>query len=148
MGRYKFLNKGLKAFDVVTMVVVFTMSAVIASSPLDEVTLGQFLALRVSIGNLVLFGGFIALWHILFSSFSLYQPLRLLHSYSEAADVAKATTMGTFVWVIVAVLFDISYVNSRFLLVFWLGTTALSILGRLIIRELLGRFNRRERNLQ
>ena len=62
MGRYKFLNKGLKAFDVVTMVVVFTMSAVIAFSHLDEVTLGQFLALRVSIGNLVLFGGFIALW--------------------------------------------------------------------------------------
>ena len=73
MGRYKFLNKGLKAFDVVTMVVVFTTSAIFASPELDNVTVGQFLAVRIKIGNFVLFGGFVALWHILFSSFGLYR---------------------------------------------------------------------------
>jgi len=72
MGRLQYLVSGAKILDLVVMVSCFTVSAVFIAPSLDVATIREIMALRVSLGNFILFGSFVALWHLLFSAFGLY----------------------------------------------------------------------------
>ena len=136
-----FLASGSKIFDVVVMMLCFTAAAFSVSSGLEVTELRSFLELRFSMGNIVLFSGFVVLWPVLFSSFRLYEHIQPSTSYSKAIAIVKATSIGTCAIVAVALPLDISFINVRFVLIFWLGITTLSVCGRLIARELLERFD-------
>jgi exopolysaccharide biosynthesis polyprenyl glycosylphosphotransferase len=134
MYRHRTLTNALKLLDLIVMGLVFTFAAVLTAPDLDIATLREFAALRISIGNLVLFGAFVTLWHLLLTAVGLYdEPLRWRLD-RKAIDILKATSVGTCAIVLLAVLFDVSFVDARFVVLFWGGTSSLSLLARLITR--------------
>ncbi len=148
MNRHQYLVSGLKVLDLVVMASCFTLAAVLIAPGLDVATIRAFMELRISVGNFVLFGAFVALWHLLFSAFGLYEDSLLSNAYRRAIDVLKATSIGTCMIVALAVLFKISFVDARFTMIFWTSVSLLSFCIRLIARELLVRHNKEEINLR
>ncbi|HYB42973.1 MAG TPA: undecaprenyl-phosphate glucose phosphotransferase [Candidatus Methylomirabilis sp.] len=82
-------------------------------------------------------------WGVAFRAFDLYRPRRIGSHFSEAADIAKASTMGTLVLVAVMTFFFRAYDYSRLvLLYFWILSIATVWFSRAAFREVL-RFARR-----
>src|SRR5260370_19541950 len=59
-------------------------------------------------------------WGVSFHAFDLYRPRRIGSHLSEAADIAKASTMGALVLVAVMAFFFKGYEYSRVVIVYFL----------------------------
>ena len=85
----KNLMRGLKLADFAIMLACFALSAISSfiMSGNDVIAASDFLAVRISVANIIVFSAFAILWHVLFSAFGLYQDL--LHSsvFKKAKDV-------------------------------------------------------------
>ena len=147
MDRRQNFVSGLKILDLLVMVSCFALSAIPFYSSADVASVNEFMAIRISLGNLVLFCGFVALWHLLYSLFGLYGNALFSNVYRKAFDVVKATSIGTCAIVALAVPFDISFIDARFMLVFWISVSVLSFSSRFIARAMLIRYNRHEAHL-
>src|SRR6266853_537589 len=129
----KVFSSGLKLFDLL-MMVAFVVSTLPLFHRVGRFSLAEFFEMRVKLGNLILFLSFLLVWHILFSVFGLYGSKRMSKRWEEVRDIAGATTLGTIVIAAAALMFRIWVVNRIFLLLFWVLTTSLVILSRVIIR--------------
>ena len=87
-------------------------------------------------------------WGVSFRAFDLYRPRRIGSHLSEAADIAKASTMGALVLVAVMAFFFKGYEYSRVVIVyFWLLSIGLVWFSRAAFREALRFARRRGYNL-
>ncbi len=85
----------------------------------------------------------LVVWGVSFRAFDLYRPRRIGSHLSEAADIAKASSMGALVLVAVMTFFFRGYDYSRLVIVyFWLSSIATVWFSRAVFREAL-RFARR-----
>jgi Undecaprenyl-phosphate glucose phosphotransferase len=85
----------------------------------------------------------LVVWGVSFRAFDLYRPRRIGSHLSEAADIAKASTMGALVLVAVMAFFFKGYEYSRVVIVyFWLLSIGGVWFSRAAFREIL-RFARR-----
>lgn len=144
----KIFSNGLKVFDLLLMVVAFAVSTLPLFHRVGRIGLAEFFEMRVKLGNLALFLSFLLIWHILFSVFGLYGSKRMSSRWEEARDIVASTTLGTLVIAASALTFRIWVVNRVFLLLFWLMTTSLVLLSRMIIRGSLAYARRHGRNLR
>ncbi len=88
-------------------------------------------------------------WGVSFRAFDLYRPRRIGSHLSEAADIAKASTMGALVLVAVMTFFFKGYEYSRVVIVyFWLLSIGLVWFSRAAFREVLRFARRRGYNLR
>lgn len=88
-------------------------------------------------------------WGMSFRAFGLYRPRRIGSHLSEAADVAKASTMGALVLVAVMTFFFRGYDYSRVAIVyFWLLSIGVIWFSRAAFREGLRFARRRGYNLR
>jgi exopolysaccharide biosynthesis polyprenyl glycosylphosphotransferase len=142
----KVFSNGLKVFDLLLMVAAFVVSTLPLFHRVGRFSLAEFFEMRVKLGNLVLFMGFLLAWHVLFSVFGLYASKRMSRRWEEARDIAAATTLGTCMIAASALLFRIWVVNRVFLLLFWVLTTSLVIVSRTVIRASLAYARRHGRN--
>jgi exopolysaccharide biosynthesis polyprenyl glycosylphosphotransferase len=145
--RRQFLLNTMKLFDLVLMVASFGLAAVVVSQK-ATVSVAEFLELRVKIQNLVTFTLLLFLWHLIFSSFGMYASRRLAGRWDELVDIVKATSLGTFILFCSHFAFHISLIRPTFLAVFWLASTAGTILSRIVMRNTLRRFRLHGRNLR
>jgi Undecaprenyl-phosphate glucose phosphotransferase len=91
----------------------------------------------------------LVVWGMSFRAFGLYRPRRIGSHLSEAADVAKASTMGVLVLVAVMTFFFRGYDYSRLAIVyFWLLSIAVIWFSRGAFREGLRFARRRGYNLR
>ena len=111
-------------------------------------SLAEFLAMRFSVRNFVVFTGLLLLWHLLFTYFDLYESKRLARNHSEDAGVMKATALCTVALGLAGYDLRIGMVGPAFLGVFWLSGTAMAILSRHAMRYALGQIRLRGRNLR
>jgi len=82
-------------------------------------------------------------WGVSFRAFDLYRPRRIGSHLSEAADIAKASSMGALVLVAVMTFFFRGYDYSRIVIIyFWILSIVTVWISRAIFREAL-RFARR-----
>ncbi len=58
MDRLQNLVSGLKVLDLVVMVSCFTLAAVLIAPSVDVATIREFMGLRISLGNFILFTAF------------------------------------------------------------------------------------------
>jgi exopolysaccharide biosynthesis polyprenyl glycosylphosphotransferase len=142
----KVFSNGLKVFDLLLMVAAFVVSTLPLFHRVGRFSLAEFFEMRVKLGNMVLFMGFLLAWHVLFSVFGLYASKRMSRRWEEARDIAAATTLGTCMIAASALLFRIWVVNRVFLLLFWVLTTSLVIVSRTVIRASLAYARRHGRN--
>jgi exopolysaccharide biosynthesis polyprenyl glycosylphosphotransferase len=145
--RRQFLLNSMKLFDLALMMFSFGLAAVVVSQK-ATVSLAEFLALRIKVQNFVTFSLLLLAWHLIFSSFGMYASRRLAGRWDELGDILKATTFGTFLLFCSHFIFHISLIRPQFLLVFWLASTAGTILSRIVMRSVLKRLRLHGRNLR
>jgi len=145
IGR-KVSDIGVKLFDLLLMAISFALATLPQYQRVGRISLAEFLEMRVKLGNLVLFGSFLLIWHVLFSVFGLYDSKRLAKRWEEIWDISRATTLGTLVVAVFGVAFRIELVNRVFLAVFFVVTTSLIVLTRTAIRAALAYARRHGRN--
>jgi exopolysaccharide biosynthesis polyprenyl glycosylphosphotransferase len=137
-----------KIFDLALLVGSFIAAAVPRLSEVGATSLTDFLSMRISVRNFVLFSGLLLLWHSLFSFFGLYESKRFSNQRREAIDVSKATSLGTLVLLLVGTSFNLSVIHPAFLIVFWLISTGTSVLSREALRFLLKQIRQHGHNLR
>jgi FlaA1/EpsC-like NDP-sugar epimerase len=126
----------------------FIVASVPVPSSLGADSLADFLAIRTSVRNFVLFTALILVWHSLFSSLGLYHSKRLSRQHIEALDVAKATSLATLALFLVGSFFHLSVVDPLFLLMFWLMSTVAVVVSRWALRFVLEQMRLRGRNVR
>ena len=146
--RRRLLIKISKLFDLLVMTGSFFLAAAITYHEPDVSSLEQFLSLRIKIQNFAIFLGLILAWHLIFSSFRLYNSRRLTTRRKEAFDVLKATSVATLFLILAAIIFRIRLATPLFIFTFWFGSSAIAISTRLVLRHLLGRIRLHGRNLR
>jgi exopolysaccharide biosynthesis polyprenyl glycosylphosphotransferase len=146
--RRRILLNSLKLFDMAVMTGAFLLATLPASGVGRTVSLEDFFSMRIKLGNFIIFLGLLLLWHALFSAFGLYRSHRLSSRSAEAADIVKATVLGTLVLMVSAFLFHIRMVSSRYLIVFCVISSVLLVVSRLVLRLFLERTRLRGRNLR
>jgi exopolysaccharide biosynthesis polyprenyl glycosylphosphotransferase len=137
-----------KIFDLALLVGSFIAAAVPSLSAVGATSLTDFLSMRISVRNFVLFSGLLLVWHSLFSFFGLYESKRFSNQGREAIDVSKATSLGTFVLFLGGLPFNLTVIRPSFLVVFWLISTGTSVLSRGTLRFVLKQVRQRGRNLR
>jgi Undecaprenyl-phosphate glucose phosphotransferase len=91
----------------------------------------------------------LVVWGVSFRAFDLYRPRRIASHLSEAADLAKASSLGVLVLVAVMTFLFREYEYSRVVIVyFWLLSIAAVWLARGTFREALRFARRRGYNLR
>lgn len=142
-----YLLKAVKLYDVLIMACCFAAAAIISHAH-EMAFIGKFLSLRLEIHNFVLFLCLLLLWHLIFTSFWLYDSKRLTTRWvGETLDVLKATTAGTLAILLIGRLFDIGIVSLSFSLIFWSLVSSVTILSRFVLRYILHEVRRWGRNL-
>ncbi|HYB69705.1 MAG TPA: undecaprenyl-phosphate glucose phosphotransferase [Candidatus Bathyarchaeia archaeon] len=91
----------------------------------------------------------LVVWGLSFRAFDLYRPRRIGSHLSEAADLAKASSVGALVLVAIMTFFFRHYDYSRVVIVyFWLLSIAVVWFSRAAFREVLRFARRRGYNLR
>jgi exopolysaccharide biosynthesis polyprenyl glycosylphosphotransferase len=137
-----------KTFDLALLVGSFIAAAAPDLSEVGAKSLTDFISMRISVRNFVLFSGLLLLWHFLFSFFGLYESRRFLGQRPEALEVLKATSLGTLVFSLVGTLFNLRVIHPLFLTAFWLMSTGTAVVSRRVLRFLLEQIRRRGHNLR
>jgi exopolysaccharide biosynthesis polyprenyl glycosylphosphotransferase len=114
----------------------------------EPTSLAAFFSIRIRLLNLLVFFALFYSWHLIFSSFGLYGSRRLGVGTGEALVVLKATSAGTLLLGFAAALTEARTITPTFLALFWIASTASTILCRLAMREILKRARGRGRNLR
>ena len=146
--RRKLTLKALKLFDLLVMVSAFALATIVTSKHTSQISLSDFLSMRIKVQNLIILIGFLVVWQILFSFFGMYRSRRLSNRKREVLDIFKATSIGTSVLWMTSVLFRIEMITPSFLGVFWSVSTIVIVLSRLSLRFLLSHVRRKGRNLR
>ena len=103
-------------------------------SEVDGVPFTKFLSIRISILNFIIFMGFTLLWYLVFDLSGAYYVRRLTQRKKEIYNIIQITSIGSFLLLVFSVICQIKLVTPLFLVVFWLMTTTLAILSRMVVK--------------
>ena len=140
--------KIIKLFDMLLMALSFGVATIAAQQQLRTVSFEQFLAMRISVQNFVIFLGLLLVWYSIFVLSGLYRSRRLTSRRGKIIVVIKATFSGTLALFAIAVLFRIEMITPVFLATFLTVSSAVLILSRVIIEYVLKLFRTHGRNLR
>jgi exopolysaccharide biosynthesis polyprenyl glycosylphosphotransferase len=145
----RILIKCYKLFDLLAMLVSFATAIYVTFDYHNgAITLDNFLSMRISVQNVILFFFMMLSWQFIFSAFGTYLSKRLTGRGKESLDILKATTVGTLTWWAFAAIFDMSMITIEFLVVFWAVSSAICVSSRVVLRQLLKLLRLRGRNLR
>jgi exopolysaccharide biosynthesis polyprenyl glycosylphosphotransferase len=146
--RRRLLIETAKAFDLAAMIFSFGLATVMVAYETPTVSLTQFLSMRIKLGNFALFACFLIVWHIVFSGFGLYGSRRLSMRSEELLDTLKATSVASAILFIAAISLRIGMITPQFVMLFWMGSTAVTLSSRVFIRFVLAKVRNRGRNIR
>ncbi len=144
--RRQLLLKSFQLADILILILSFAVATIISQKQLGFTSLEQFLAIRISVHNFLLFLGVLLAWHLIFSFIGLYHSMRLSSRWLEASDIFKASTLGTAAIFFASIVFQITMVTPVFLLVFWETSCLVTLLSRVLLRCTLDKVRVRGRN--
>lgn len=139
MGSSYRSSGGWVAFDATCLALWLISAAFIFMDP-GRFSISEFLLMQISIANVLMLGVFVALWYVVFSALRVYSEASIAeqfsHRFSETANIIKASLIGTLVLATLAMVGNIDLIQGKLLVIFWLGVTATSVLGRFVYRAL------------
>jgi exopolysaccharide biosynthesis polyprenyl glycosylphosphotransferase len=147
-NRRRLLSDALKLFDLAVMVLAFALATVPALGVGRTVSMAEFFSMRVKLQNLIIFGGLLILWHVLFSIFGVYASHRMSSRAAQSAEIVKATTLGSLGLWGAAGLFHLQMTSLPFLVVFLVISTGMLVGSRLALRMVLEQARLHGRNLR
>lgn len=146
--RHQILLNILKLFDQFVMVFSFALASWIVYQQFETISIEKYLSMRIKTQNLAIFIFFLLAWYYIFSKLVSYHSRRLSTLWSETMDIIKAASLGTFVLWSLALIFKIGIISPMFLSIFWLSSSVITILSRLMLRYMLSSIRLRGRNLR
>ncbi|HVS64765.1 MAG TPA: sugar transferase [Thermoanaerobaculia bacterium] len=149
LDRRKLLVTILQVGDLLVMLCAFALAMVasgLASDGPDR--LRQFFAVRVSVGNVLGLAGFALFWHVVFRSLGLYRSRRIGSLFREWVGIFKGALLGFLALPALALMFDVTAIDRRFLAVFFVAVVVATCLERAVMRSLLSEVRRKGRNLR
>ena len=140
------LNHAAKLYDMCGLLAAFLLATFLLQSSPNGMSLSEFMALRIKLGNCLLFALLLAAWHNLFVLCGFYVSKRLTKRSAEIYGVSKATVLASAFLLVTAKTLHIEMVTLPFVLMFWIISTGFMVSGRLAARSLLLVLRRRGRN--
>jgi exopolysaccharide biosynthesis polyprenyl glycosylphosphotransferase len=144
-SRRRFIKYLAKLFDLWVLAVSIVV-ALIVFSPAKAITFAGFVAMRIKLGNCLVFALLLFVWHNIFVFCGLYASKRLTRQRTEFVEVCKATTLAAVFLLASAGPFQLQVVSPRFVLLFWLSSAFMMVAGRVAARWLLLTLRSRGRN--
>src|SRR5258708_461621 len=144
--RRRVLRNTLKVFDLLLTMGAFLLATLIALPA--RMSLEEFLSMRVSLGNLVLFSLMLLMWHLAYASCGLYDSRRMLGCLADVRDALKAALAGTVLIGIAGFGFHVRMFSTKFLIIFWIAACCASIASRVLLHTTLGKVRKHGRNLR
>jgi len=146
--RRKFLLTTFKITDLVILGLALGMTTWLLNAGKGNISLSQFMAVRIKVENIIIVCGFVLSWFLIFTNFGLYQSKRLTTLKAECIDILKATSLGTLFLATCGILFKVGLITQPFLIVFWVASSSLTIGSRLFLRPILKKVRGHGRNLR
>jgi exopolysaccharide biosynthesis polyprenyl glycosylphosphotransferase len=127
-ARRDHLRTALVWLDLSCLIGAFAAAMLAEGVRTEAVRLEEFLSMRMSVANFVLFVGLVISWHVCFRSVGLYDASRPLLGRGRPAEAARGVAFATLLVALCSVLFRVSAATQIFLVGFWIMGTAL-VLG-------------------
>jgi len=134
-----------KLFDLCALAVSIVVALIMFSSP-QGMTVAGSMAMRIKLGNCLVFALLLLMWHNLFIFCGLYVSKRLATQTTQIVEACKATTLAAVFLLVSARALHLGIVNPKFVLVFWLSSTFMMVAGRVAARWSLLALRSRGRN--
>jgi exopolysaccharide biosynthesis polyprenyl glycosylphosphotransferase len=147
-AKRRFLLNALKLYDLVLIMVSFYLATYLLVRAADDISLHDFLAMRVKLSNFFIFAIALFLCHTVFSFCGLYESRRLSTRLAESLDALKATAFSTLCLALVSTLFSVRMITPQFLLLFWVILSLSVTTSRLSLQYWLAVVRRHGRNLR
>jgi len=140
----------LKVFYPALMALCFglTTALLIDRMPGTSHSVESFLSMRVKVENFLVVVAVLLFWHVVFSIFGFYESQRMTSPLMLAFDAAKATTLSAIGLALMGKLFEIKMLTPIFGVAFWLLSSAVILLARILVRYGLRRIRTHGRNLR
>jgi exopolysaccharide biosynthesis polyprenyl glycosylphosphotransferase len=136
-SKRKFLKHLAGVFDLCALVASFILATLAVLPSPKGLTLAGFMAVRITLGNCLLFALFLTACHELFILCGLYISKRLTSRRAETFEVGKAASLVSVFLLLIAKVLHVHTVRGTFVLVFWICCTLFMTCGRLAARSLL-----------
>ena len=146
--RHRLTISLLKLLDVTVVLIAFALTTIAIVKAGHTVSLVQFLSIRIRIVNLGIILFALLICHVVFHLCGLYRSRRLSKRRLETADVLKAMTINTACFVAFGSLFSIRMITIQFLAIFWVVSTLLLSIVRLLLRRVAVHLRRQGRDLR
>jgi exopolysaccharide biosynthesis polyprenyl glycosylphosphotransferase len=147
--RRVFLLTALKLFDLASVVVCYAVAWMVVVAHAQVTSAGDLLSLEISVADLMLSLGLLAVWHLVFLVLSVYRSKRLSSRWSEIGGIVRATAAGCAVVYLPSLLVGTAPVQNLLLgLVFFAAMCTVTVTSRLALRWVLGVVRRHGRNLR
>ena len=142
------LQRLARIFDLAIVVFLFLVVLALNTGAATWPNVANVFAMRITVGNAVIFAVYLALCSAIFSSCGLYRSHRLTRVSRRAREVLLAATLIAVIFLLLRGPLDLSFATNRFLLLFWLLTfTSLMLFHEAALR-LLHYARSRGRNLR
>lgn len=135
-----------KLYDICALITSFLLATFVVRAAPVGLSLAEFMAVRIKLGNLLLFALLLVAWHRLFALCGLYVSKRLTSRSAEMYSVAKATFLAALFLLFAAKAVHIQMVSFTFAVTLWVVCTGLIVLGRMAARTLMVSLRRRGHN--
>ena len=116
------LQRLARLFDLAAVSFLFLVVLAIDTGAATWPNLANVFAMRITVGNVVIFAVYLALCSAIFSGCGLYRSHRLSRVSRRAREVLMAATLITAIFLLLRGPLDLSFAKDRFLVVFWLLT--------------------------
>jgi len=138
----------LKLLDLSIVILAFGLTTVVIVSEQTQMTVSDFLSMRMKISNVLISISALWLYHLAFNAFGLYRSRRLSTWAAEIFDIVRAITFCVAGSMLIGWALTIRMLTSTFLLTFWAITVAALSISRVSMRLVLARIRVHGRNLR
>jgi exopolysaccharide biosynthesis polyprenyl glycosylphosphotransferase len=136
-SRRALLNLAAKLYDMFVVILTFLLATFLLQSSTAGMSLPEFMAQRIKLGNCLLFAALLVAWHNLFVLCGFYVSKRRTSRSTDIHEICRGTVLASAFLLVMARTLHIKMVTLPFVLVFWIICTCLMISGRLVARPLL-----------
>lgn len=142
------MQRAAWGFDLALVSLTFLAAFAVSSRVFTWPSFENILVIRITIMNILVFGGYIAVCSAIFSGCGFYVSHRLSHWSRQLREILLAVSFITGVLFVARYPLDFDFASNQFLAVFWLSTFAILAPSRIIAHRLLHYVRLRGRNLR
>jgi FlaA1/EpsC-like NDP-sugar epimerase len=142
------LQRSARVFDLLFLGVTFVASLAMASGALTWPSLANVLAMRITLGNLILIVIYFAICAGIFSAYGMYRSHRLSGWKRRVREILLAVTLITAILLLVRGPLELSFASNKFLLIFWSLLLAVFVVAHETAQQLLFYARSRGRNIR